>query len=332
MKRLFPLWLALGFLTLLFYLLPLTRPVEAHPQPGGQDAAQAANLPAKADNQVTLANSPVFSLYLPMVSVPPLNPKKGFSAHGSPACTDLKALRASWYHNGSPFPDGTCGSEYHQNFVPMIYNKDLMVHLSTAVAQAQVSGYLIGFGEPNLTEQNSYLSPTEGATLWKQIEDAVVGTNIKLVSPAPNQFNPGQYGQQYGHQWTWAMADEFQRLYGRKPRFDATAWHIYADSASQLQNYLTARHNEAVTRGYNGPVWVLEYAGQCVTSSVPTVQSLMMATAPWLNSTPWIERYAWFATRLTPGSDAAGNDYSRCSLVDSSSGTVTSLGYTYKDY
>ncbi len=302
---------------------------EQSPAGDGFDPAPVTLLPA-ASHSFQLTGGAVYTVYLPIVIGPPApSPKKGFVEFGAPACNDLTALRAAWYQNGGISPDAACGSQYHQNFVPRIYNRYAMPYLAQAVANAQASGWLMGFGEPNLTEQNSYLTPTEGAQLWKQIEDAVAGTGIKLVSPAPNQWNPGQYGQQYGHQWTWSMVAEFERLYGRKPRFDALGWHYYATSLADLQAFLTARRNEALARGYDVPFWLLEYGGSCVGGSTPQLQAFMNAATPWLNQTAWIGRYSWFAARLTPWSDSAGNDYTPCSLINYQTGNITALGQTY---
>ncbi|RMI12859.1 MAG: hypothetical protein D6681_06300 [Calditrichaeota bacterium] len=316
---------------MLLTLLILSAPVQAKSSfPSDRLEAVSPSIIVSAVNELQLTARGVYSVFLPIIFGPPApSTKKGFMEFGSPACNDLTALRAAWYQNASPFPDPACGSEYHQYFVPRIYNKEMMIYLSQAVTNAQASGWLIGFGEPNLTEQNSYLTPTEGAQLWKQIEDAVAGTNVKLVSPAPNQWNPGQYGQQYGHQWTWYMVDEFQRLYGRKPRFDALGWHYYATSLADLQAFLTARRSEALARGYDVPFWLLEYGGSCVGGSVPQLQTFMAQATPWLNETPWIGRYTWFAARIMPSSDTAGHDYTPCSLIDYQTGNITALGQTY---
>lgn len=287
------------------------------------------DLPLKPD-AFRLTGSNVYTLYLPIITNP--RTKNGFgAARYSPGCVDLTTLRAFWYHNWSPFPDPNCGSGYNKSFVPMIYNGTSMVWLSTAIANAQASGWLMGFSEPNI-DIHGGLTPAEGAVLWKQIEDAVAGTTIKLVSPAPNQWHPGQNGQTYGHQWTWVMVDEYQLRYGSKPRFDALGWNFYADNSTELQSFLIARHNEALARGYDVPFWLFEYAGSCVFGSNASIQATMLAATPWLDTTPWIGRYAWFATRLTLSSDAAGNDYTKCSLIDANSGAITPLGQIYQGF
>jgi hypothetical protein len=277
-----------------------------------------------------LAASPVYTIYLPLIVVPPPpNPKKGVGVVASPACTDLKTLNASWYFNWAVNPDSTCGPFEAKKFVPRIRDADAMSSLNQAIARAKVSGWLIGFSEPNLPWQGN-LSPTQGATLWRQIETAAdAAGGIKLVSPSPNQYNPGQ-ADPYGHQWLWAMVDAYRAKYGHNPRFDAIAWNIYKRKHSDIQAYLTARRNEALAKGYNVPIWVLEYGGECWKSSDNGNTGIMKETTTWFNNTPWIGRYAWFANRLT-GSQPIAN-WQSCSLIKPSTGLPTSLGQTYKGY
>jgi hypothetical protein len=329
MKRaiLCPLWAILSVFVLLLGVNMLTVFAQAQTNPANSGRL-TYSVPLEPD-QLHLVSSSTFTSYLPILLKPPLpSPKKGFGAHGSPACADLSTLRASWYHNWGVSPDPNCGSEYNNRFVPMIYNGNSMPLLPIAVANAQASGWLMGFSEPNLAIHGN-LTPAQGAILWKQIEDAVSGTGIKLVSPAPNQWNPGQNGQVYGHQWTWAMVDEFEARYGRKPRFDAIGWNFYASSLNEMLTFLNDRRIEALIRGYDVPFWLFEYGGSCVSGSDAQIQSIMLTATPWLEATPWIDRYAWFATRLTRASDASGNDYTKCSLIDANNGAITPLGQLY---
>jgi hypothetical protein len=276
-----------------------------------------------------LTNSNVVTIYLPVIIVPSLSLKKGIAAVSSPACTDLEAMRATWYFNWSPSPDSTCASTDQAKFIPRISNAQQVQQLSIAIANAQASGWLIGFNEPNLTWQGN-LSPAQGAILWKQIENAALPAGIKLVSPTPNPGNPGSYGNPYGHQWTWAMVQEYQARYNKAPHFDALSWNVYGNNGTELINFLIARRKEALQRGYNVPIWVLEYAGNCL-GSVSNNQSVLLRTTPWLESTSWIGRYAWFANRLT-GSGPNQNGHQNCSLINPTSGKPTILGQLYQMY
>jgi hypothetical protein len=277
-----------------------------------------------------LTSSNVFTIYLPVIIVPSLSPKKGLAATNPPACTDLETVRASWYFNWRPWPDSSCAPTDKAKFIPRISGSQDMQHLSIAVANAQASGWLIGFNEPNLTNQSN-ISPAQGAILWKQIEEAALPAGIKLVSPTPNPGNPGSYGNPHGHQWLWVMVQEYKaRNGGRSPHFDALSWNVYGNSGTELIDFLKARRQEALQRGYNVPIWVLEYAGNCL-GSVSNNQSVMLATTPWLETTSWIGRYAWFANRLT-GSGPNQNGHQNCSLINPTSGNPTILGQIYRGY
>lgn len=318
------------FISLLIFILlpPVT---QAQPQPEHHSVTQKSTRFSERDSSLLVATG-AYTVYLPIIHAPPpFNPKKGFGAKGSPACVDLTTLRSSWYFNWGVGPDPTCGEQDQAHFVPMIYNGQAMQQLSLAITNAQASGWLIGFGEPNLS-WHSDISPAQGAIYWKQIEEAADMAGVKLVSPVPNQWNPGQNGQKYGHQWTWAMVTEYKARYGQTPRFDALGWNIYKGSDDQIKSFLKARRSEALDRNYNVPFWLLEYGGECASDSVSKIRQTMKDTTPWLDATPWIGRYAWFANRLTKNSDTSGVDYTNCTLIEPKTGQITSLGTTYQKY
>lgn len=248
--------------------------------------------------------------------------KKGIGVVTSPACDDMAILNASWYFNWSLLSDPTCGG-VDERFVPRISDADDMSQLSQAIANAQASGWLIGFTEPNLPSQSN-LTPAQGAVLWKQIEEAADAVGgIKLVSPSPNQSEPGQ-NDLYGHQWLWAMVNIYSVMYGGSPRFDAIGWNIYKQTPDEIETYLNTRRNEALIRGYDVPIWVLEYGGECWNTPGNTGNEVIITeTTDWFEATPWIERYAWYANRLS-GTESS------CSLVDPNTEILTSLGQIYQ--
>lgn len=318
--------------TILFLVMLLLGAAMAqvlHPRPRIETPLEQFTSDSNGVESLDLSTTAVYSVYLPVIVNPLLNPKKGFGAKAPPACDDLGRLKASWYFNWSSWPDSTCSPDEKGKFVPRIYNADSMAYLSVAIDNAQASGWLIGFSEPNLPWQGN-MTPKQGAMLWRQIENAALPKGIKLVSPSPNQWDPGQYGYPYGHQWTWYMVNEYKALYGTSPHFDALGWNIYKSKASDLKAYLNARHGEALDRGYNVPFWLLEYGGDCG-SSVDQIRTTMETTNPWLDSTPWIGRYAWFANRITT-LDSDGVDNKKCSLVNATTGDLTELGDTYRNY
>ncbi len=245
-------------------------------------------------------------------------------------CEDLDPLGAGWYFTNDINVD--CPA-FKERFVPRIYGLGQVNDenaLKTAINNAKASGWLLGYVEPNLLHQN--ITPIEGAKGWRKIEQAALSAGIKLASPSVSQHDPG-YFDPLGYTWIWKMVEEYQNLYGEKPHFDAMSWNYYNSSPQATKDYLTARHDEAKSHGYNVPFWVTEYAGKCWDSDkFPTGNdNIMNEITPWLESNPWIDRYAWFANRVK-GTEPWAKNHQSCSLFDPNSGKLTSLGNRYAKY
>jgi hypothetical protein len=260
-------------------------------------------------------------VYLPIIMGPSLNPKKGaMITYG--ACQDVSLLRASWYFTNDVQPPAGC-PQPDKRFVPTIHGPWSMSQLSIAISNAQVSGWLKGFIEPNL---QSGFSPGQAAELWRQIEtEAEAAGGIKLVSPSPSQHNPG---------WLLDMVNAYQARYGRKPRFDAIAWNYYyaPDDGFRdtVMEFLTKRHNDALALGYDVPIWVAEYSGECWYGGKYNLEVMNFQT-PQFNQTSWIERYAWFANRIY-GNEPWAQGWQSCSLVNPVTGGLNPLGGIYAGY
>ncbi len=261
-----------------------------------------------------------YTTYLPIVLNRELNPKKGvFMIY--PPCSDISMLAASWYLNGSVYPEPSCPTP-DKRFVPLIPNAENMSELPEAIANAQASGWLQGFSEPNLSTHGD-MTPAEAAELWPQIEAQARAAGIKLVSPVPSQHDPD---------WLWRMVDEYQERYGQPPHFDAIAWHIYETDPTTMKDFLIARHDEALARGYDVPIWVTEYGGYCWESAPGDTHNdeIMTVITPWFDSTPWIERYTWFANRIYGPEEPIS--WESCSLVNVTTGALNPLGVIYAGY
>lgn len=255
----------------------------------------------------------------------PASSKKGLAAPpNTNPCQDLGSLRASWYYNWQVSPDCDGSSSA---FVPRIWGRFDDNTLRSAIDHARPSGWLIGFNEPNLPWQAD-ISPAEGAELWRRIEEAARPEGINLVSPASNQDHPGK-SDPHGHQWLWAMVDEYQARYGEKPHFDAIGVHIYHSEIGEIKDFIEDRRDEARDRGYNVDLWVLEFSG-CFVESRP--EAVMEELVPWLDGKDWIGRYAWFMSRYDPGArDIDMEPYKKCILVEGD-GDLRDLGEKYRAY
>lgn len=166
------------------------------------------------------------------------------------------------------------------------------------------SRVILGFNEPDLPGQANMM-PHEGAIAWNWIETTY--PTKTLVSPAPSQRDPD---------WLWRMVDEYELLYGEKPRFDAIAWHIYPVDFADFVSYLEARHQEMLAHGYAVPVWVTEF-GYCGDPS------FMAQAIRYINATPWIARAAWYKIAADEW------DTGVCNTLLYSDRTLTPLGEEY---
>jgi hypothetical protein len=231
------------------------------------------------------------------------SPKKGLAAPPGPAnCDDLETLRVSWYYNWTVRADAGC--EGNPAFVPRIWGANNVSELPSAIENAKASGWLIGFNEPNLPGIG-FISPEDGAKYWKQIEDAALPQDIKLVSPAPNPYPPGHApGDNYGYTWLMAMV----QAYHPDPQVNI--------------NYLIARYNDFKELYPGVKLWILEYNG-CFVQDDP--ERVMREVTPWFEEQEWIARYAWYVSRPdnNPHSD------SPCTLINRE-GELQDIGELYQ--
>ena len=166
------------------------------------------------------------------------------------------------------------------------------------------NGWIMGFNEP---DYQGNISPKEAAILWRKIEIAILETDIKLVSPAQSQHNP---------RWLRQMDTEYYNLYGKHPKFDAIAVHIYSSRLSDMIRYIEDRHRDYPDK----QLWITEFNG-CYESGN---YSIMNDIIPWLKSRDYVDRYAWYVSREDNNPDSK----SPCTLIDKS-GRLTKSGIMY---
>jgi len=271
------------------------------------------------------AQTPEHQIYLPLIVKeyqPPPSSKKGVLSF-DPQTDDLDRLRSTWYHNCSAFPiawwqtkDGSPDSR-HVSKIGFAWQMDFLRQSpDTVIMFARGSGYLAGFNEPDLAWQAN-LTPAQAAVLWREIETALP-PDIKLISPQVSMHNPD---------WLWDFVEAYEGIYGCKPRMDVIGYNIYFRTAAQAQAYLTARRSEALAHGYDVPIWIMELGAECWLQDSGSAQ-LMVEFVPWLESTDWIGRYAWFANRIENFCDTAC--WGSCTLIDDT-GALTPLGAVWRE-
>jgi autotransporter-associated beta strand protein len=223
-------------------------------------------------------------------SVPsPQFPKRGWG--GSAARGPSDVMNTNWYYNWGRTPNAGAYAE----FVPMAWSASSITN-STSFAQLQghSSEYILGFNEPERTEQAN-MTVAQAIALWPQLM-AIPGK--KLVSPAVGS-------DALGRAWIAEFMSEATRL---NYRVDAIAMHWYGDVRSTnaytgFLNTVDSFHNTYTLNGQKLPIWITEFAGidWYNDPANPVTQEdnrrFLAGALPGLDSRAHVQRYAWFNWR-----------------------------------
>lgn len=225
------------------------------------------------------------------VDAMPKSAKRGV-AFSFTQVTDLPLMSPyiSWDYNWGNTPSNDAALWFDSNemdYCPMCWNGNYNADAIRAfVAAHPNTKYLLGFNEPNLTDQAN-MTPAQAAAIWSPVAALAKELNLKLVSPAMN------YGTLAGYSDPIKWLDEFFA----QPNVDindiyAISIHCYMSSASAVQGYVEKFEK------YNKPIWMTEFcAWDPVPGSVTTQMDYMCAVLNYLEANPNVERYAWFIPR-----------------------------------
>ncbi len=232
----------------------------------------------------------------------------------SPSC--------SWAYNWGNTQTGDAALWFDTNdmdFCPMTWNANYSADKICEYVKAHPkTQYLLGFNEPNLTDQCN-MTPAEAATHWGEVVALAKELGLKLVSPAMN------YGTLEGYSDPVKWLDEFFA----QPSVSlddvcAIAVHCYMSSPSAVKNYIE------MFRKYGKPVWLTEFcAWDPVPGSVESQMDYMCAVLNYLEQEPLVERYAWFIPRESKPVDSA--PYMQL-LTHTSPVELTDLGVLYTQF
>lgn len=217
--------------------------------------------------------------------------KKGVGGEGAP---DLANLGVSWAYTW--YPCENCFNNVYEH-VPMIWGASYDSNVVTRIARNHPGGYWLIWNEPNYWRQAN-ISPTAAAQIYRSLRPLIKGADqrAKLIVGGVLFLDVG---------WLENFRSEYHRLYNEWPVVEG--WHVHqyvgateygvgkTITASEWQRRLQAVHTWMDNPANGGPVelWLTEYG--CLNSE-PVAYQLMQDQASWLESQPWITRYAWFAS------------------------------------
>ena len=218
-------------------------------------------------------------------------------------------LGASWYYNWQP----VSGSKNVPEFIPMIWSGHFVTNEIIGALRKSGASALLGFNEPDLDSQSN-MTVDEAIRLWPRLQE----TGLRLGSPSP--------AQGYCDDGCWL--DEFmEEAKKRGYRVDFIALHWYWDirgkeAVPNLKKFLEKAHER-----FNRPIWLTEFGAleQEGTEKLTEaeVSAFVREALPMLESLPFLERYAWFASYTKKW-----KLYPQSSLVDDS-GNLTGVGRAY---
>lgn len=149
----------------------------------------------------------------------------------------------------------------------------------------------LGFNEPEIPSQAN-LSVSLAVELWKrQVVPAKAKFNFRLGSP-------GISSDAKGKEW---LLEFFKHFKHGEDEVDFVVAHWYGADFTHLQAHL-----EDLYGTFKKPVWLNEFAYSHMGDPIkpPTtemVESLMIKALPWLDSCPFVERYAYFGAPADVG-------------------------------
>ena len=242
--------------------------------------------------------------------------KKGVCTHNKQA----HELNASWKYNWWTAQD----NESYPGYVPMIKGKghasenstwDALMYMGENPYRGTYT-HLLGFNEPTAVDQGN-ISVDEMIQAWPRLLE----TGARLGSPAPREG--GQYLQN--------LYNFMQKAEQKGYRVDYIAFHWYdwgnwgssgnpdADAEGIFNRFKA--YIENVYNTYQLPIWITEFNAN-KNRNTAVQKAFLELALPYLESTDYIERYAYFEP-----AGGLGNFFTDSQAADE----FTELGILYRD-
>lgn len=248
------------------------------------DSTINADLPARLRNNIS---------YIRYIRIN--NPDK--KGTGSTQDAAVLASGSQWFYgwslNRSSFPG--------QQFVPMTWGKYTCNdnNVKYLVERPDVD-HLLSFNEPDNTNQSNIPNIDTAVARYKIMQK----TGLRLGTPVTTQDQAIGDGR-----WLTRFMAKAQQ---EKLRIDFIPVHWY-DWGNQFNNKATdsltaeaifnrfTNYMQKVHAAYPGvPIWVTEFNANVNRSSAVIHEYFMKLATDWMNSTPYVERYAYFFPKTLP--------------------------------
>jgi hypothetical protein len=282
------------------------------------DSAINADLPTRLQNNIS------YIRYIPIN-----NPDKKGTASTQDAT--VQAFGSQWFYgwslNRSSFPG--------QQFVPMTWGKGSCTddNVKYLVERNDID-HLLSFNEPDNVGQSNIPNIDTAVSRYLVMQK----TGLRLGAPVTTQ------GQAFGAgKWFTNFVAKAQ-VANLRMDFLPIHWYDWGNQTNnkatdsltaqfvfnRFQTYVQNVHANYPTL----PIWVTEFNANPNRSSVVVHEYFMKLATDWMNSTPYIERYAYFFPKSVPDVNAdgtltdAGLYWKNLSSAPSFSGNIVADGTT----
>lgn len=210
-------------------------------------------------------------------------------AEDLPLLTDAISWDYNWGNDQNSLA-ATWMDEEGVDFCPMCWSNNYNADRIRAYVKAHPkTQYLLGYNEPNLTDQ-ARMTPSQAAAQWDKVVALAKELNLKLVSPAMN------YGTLSGYSDPIKWLDEFFSLVNTDDIY-AISIHCYMASPQAVKDYISRFYK------YNKPIWLTEFCAweEYAIHSEEDQMKYMCQVLNYLEQDTHVERYAWFIPRAKAG-------------------------------
>jgi hypothetical protein len=225
--------------------------------------------------------------------VPSMGDKRGLSYNDAALTNAFDGRGMTWAYNWGNSTDGAILSGLE--FVPMLWGLDCTSSWNTAAILAISSGskHLLSFNEPDMSSQSN-IEPRKAAKNHIIYMNPLAGNGVQIGSPAIT--NGASTSPPMGINW---LSQFFTACAGIcKLDFVAFHWYSTTESIGDFKQHVQNVINMAAAYGVS-KVWLTEFQASGADSDV---QAFLSEALPFLDSTPEVERYAYFMC-----ADGAGN-------------------------
>lgn len=184
-------------------------------------------------------------------------------------------------------------------------------------AAGQVSKYLMGFNEPDLSP---LISPSDAVSYWQSdFLPVKKAYGTLLGAPAVTNAVGSGVGIDWLNQFNAACVDTTTSPGSSLPCFDFIPLHWYGYFLSDFTNYVTSFHQAYP----NYPLWITEFA--FTNHDAQSVQNLAKGAIEWLDAQSYVARYSMFG----PMNAANMAGITTAAMVSDDELSLTNVGLVY---